>query len=508
MNRALRRPARLDGHLQRVDDELLAHVGCHRPADDPARVEVLHRGQIQPALAGLDLLDIRAHQTRLGASGRKSRPTRSPKGSTPSTGTVQPLRRRRCAPCRPAERISRATRFSPTRMPPAAQHRVHPGAAVAALAGRVNGFEALRQPRVMQRPIRWRSRDPRPVTGLRNAEQLALQGDRQFLGLLGFRDVPVDSHRVPVSRAKKAVACLRMSRSCSRRLTRLRSSLSSSRSALVSPSSRSRRSTATCLAQLRSVCCETPRLSATSRIDRPGAHQLDRLAAELIGIRRSRLRHASPSLPRRLRRKCSGLRKTGGIPLRMRLGAGRIPTMSMGAAIRSRRARRTKLWRCGTLASRRGCRANTLWHWSRVRRAVAVAGGGARGQPTTGRSRPGGGCPVAVKLQQVVTRSDESPLAVHGRPASSLEAVDLAVELCLPEHRLDRHLASSVERVTEFGCDQPPHPRVSTALPAGSRVSSLAGIGWDQQRDPLGGHGVHLIAVPVAGVSDDHVGRC
>jgi hypothetical protein len=36
-----------------------------------------------------------AHQTRFGAAGRKSRPTRSRKGSTPSTPTVQPLRRRR-----------------------------------------------------------------------------------------------------------------------------------------------------------------------------------------------------------------------------------------------------------------------------------------------------------------------------------------------------------------------------------------------------------------------------
>ena len=47
-----RRPAPLDGHLQRVDDELRAHVVGHRPADDPAAVGVLDRGQVQPALPG------------------------------------------------------------------------------------------------------------------------------------------------------------------------------------------------------------------------------------------------------------------------------------------------------------------------------------------------------------------------------------------------------------------------------------------------------------------------
>src|SRR3954468_2502940 len=59
VNGPLGRPTCLDGHLQRLHHELLAHVGRHCPADDPARVEVLHRGQIQPALAGLDLLDVR-----------------------------------------------------------------------------------------------------------------------------------------------------------------------------------------------------------------------------------------------------------------------------------------------------------------------------------------------------------------------------------------------------------------------------------------------------------------
>jgi hypothetical protein len=56
MDRAFGGPARLDGHLQRRDDELAAHMAIHRPADDPAAEEILHRGQVQPALTGLDLL--------------------------------------------------------------------------------------------------------------------------------------------------------------------------------------------------------------------------------------------------------------------------------------------------------------------------------------------------------------------------------------------------------------------------------------------------------------------
>ena len=47
MDRALRGPAPPDCHLKRRDDELRAHVAVHRPADDPAAEEILHRGQIQ-----------------------------------------------------------------------------------------------------------------------------------------------------------------------------------------------------------------------------------------------------------------------------------------------------------------------------------------------------------------------------------------------------------------------------------------------------------------------------
>src|SRR4051794_15533347 len=43
--------------------------------------------------------------------------------------------------------------------------------------------------------------------------------------------------------------------------------------------------------------------------------QLQRLPPERLRIGRPRLRHRCPSLPRRFRRKCSGLRNIGGITL-------------------------------------------------------------------------------------------------------------------------------------------------------------------------------------------------
>ena len=70
-------------------------------------------------------------------------------------------------------------------------------------------------------------------------------------------------------------------------------------------------------------------------------------------------------------------------------------------------------------------------------RGAGVVAGGLSG---------GGRDPVAVELEEVVGRGDQSPFRAHGGSASSLEAVDPAVELDLAEHGLDRGLALAVER--------------------------------------------------------------
>src|SRR5262245_4776801 len=48
-----------DGHAQRVDDDLRMQRRGHRPADDPSREEVHRRREVEPALVGRDVGDVR-----------------------------------------------------------------------------------------------------------------------------------------------------------------------------------------------------------------------------------------------------------------------------------------------------------------------------------------------------------------------------------------------------------------------------------------------------------------
>jgi len=43
----------LEGHQQRVADQFGVDGAAHRPAHDPPRPQVQHRGEVEPALAGL-----------------------------------------------------------------------------------------------------------------------------------------------------------------------------------------------------------------------------------------------------------------------------------------------------------------------------------------------------------------------------------------------------------------------------------------------------------------------
>ena len=110
-------------------------------------------------------------------------------------------------------------------------------------------------------------------------------------------DQPEAHHRRSVSRAKKAAAALRISRSCvSRRFSR-RSRRSSSRSSRRQARRRGRRRRrpggASCAASAR----ETPSSAATCLSGVPRPHQLDRLTAELRRVRRSGSRQWTPSCP-------------------------------------------------------------------------------------------------------------------------------------------------------------------------------------------------------------------
>src|SRR3954463_7252338 len=48
-----------DGHFECVHNELCLQVIAHRPANNPAREAVDDRGEIEPARAGWDVLDVR-----------------------------------------------------------------------------------------------------------------------------------------------------------------------------------------------------------------------------------------------------------------------------------------------------------------------------------------------------------------------------------------------------------------------------------------------------------------
>src|SRR3954469_17779946 len=101
MHQAGARPAAVQGHLERVDDELGAHVLGHAPADDPPAVGVLDGGEADPALRGPQEVMSVTHSTS-GRSGRKRRSTRSSPMWTPGTRIVVRPRFLASSPDKPA----------------------------------------------------------------------------------------------------------------------------------------------------------------------------------------------------------------------------------------------------------------------------------------------------------------------------------------------------------------------------------------------------------------------
>src|SRR5919197_1681582 len=80
-----------------------------------------------------------------------------------------------------------------------------------------------------------------------------------------------------------------------------------------------------------------------------------------------------------------------------------------------------------------------------------------------------GGQLASVKLQEVVSRSDQPPFRASGRPTSSFEAIDPTVGLDLGEDRLDHALAFGVELAASLGGDHPAHEVVGPAEPGLAR---------------------------------------
>lgn len=101
------RPHCAGGHGQGIGDELLAHVLGHRVAQQPSGVEVEHRGQVEPALAGGDVMS--PTQATSGHSDRSIGPSNPAKVATPLARMVVRTLAGLYTPTMPWARISRST---------------------------------------------------------------------------------------------------------------------------------------------------------------------------------------------------------------------------------------------------------------------------------------------------------------------------------------------------------------------------------------------------------------
>jgi hypothetical protein len=216
-------------HLQRVGYELGAHGLGHRPPDDPSGVGVLHGCEVEPPLPGPQIGDVRDPQ--LIRSVRPELPFNQIVGD-PHTGHPD-----RGAPALDLHQardpgLTHQPAHTPTRDADAlteAQLGLHTARAIDAACALVDLGDPRGQPRIAQGPVARCPALPAVKAGAADAKHLTHHRDWETGPLR--RDDPVCAHRVSVSAAKRTAARLRMSRSCSTRLTRLRSSRSSSRSA-------------------------------------------------------------------------------------------------------------------------------------------------------------------------------------------------------------------------------------------------------------------------------------
>src|SRR5215213_1700932 len=113
----------------------------------------------------------------------------------------------------------------------------------------------------------------------------------------------------------------------------------------------------------------------------------------------------------------------------------------------------------------------------------------------------------AVSSPEVVGGGDQPPLGADRAAAAAFESVEAAVELHLREHGLDHRLAFAVELAAAVAGQQVSHRGVAAAVPVAPRGPLATGVGRDEHLDAAVGDALHLFAVPVAGVGEQHPGR-
>ena len=90
-----------------------------------------------------------------------------------------------------------------------------------------------------------------------------------------------------------------------------------------------------------------------------------------------------------------------------------------------------------------------------------------------------------MELQKVVCGGDQTPFRARGRPASSFEAPDPAVDLDLGEVRLEQSLAPAVEGAARLAGEHPAHEVIGPAAASPPWPGSSLGVGGDEGDDAL-----------------------
>ena len=233
-------PTLSDSHLERSGDQRRVGDRAHRPAHDPPREAVQHAGEVQHALAGRDLLHVRAPQlvraVGLEVALDEIRPDLHPVDAKCAVGVAAALG----GHVRALDALHAHQPLDPLVVDltaPTPQLGVHATGPVGPVALRVHTTDLLDQRRVGECPLGRRTPRPGVVARTRHAQHPAHHRDVE-VALLRV-DEPEHRYRTSLpSLAKKAAALFRISRSCSRTRTRRRSCVSSSFSSEVRPSRR------------------------------------------------------------------------------------------------------------------------------------------------------------------------------------------------------------------------------------------------------------------------------
>jgi hypothetical protein len=251
--------------LERVDDELGAQIVLERPADDAAAEAIDDDCEIEPALPSAQVGDVGDPQPVRGR--------RREVALHEVVGDAHAWHADRRATTAPLDDAADAVlahqplhALATDRDVVGSQVAVDARRAVSATACDVQLPDPLEQSSITERSRRRWPRRPGVEAGTADAEDAAERLD-WMVGPLRS-DEPKDAHRLPLSRAKKAAAFFKISRSSSSTLTCLRNRRSPSRSSLVKPS-RTPASISARLHHSRNDSDDTPSSTAISLIGRP-----------------------------------------------------------------------------------------------------------------------------------------------------------------------------------------------------------------------------------------------